>query len=69
MGTHSFLSLSLSLSSQLPFLLAAALSIILHEWGSPGHFPSPEGEGWWGLRRGGGLIKILGRQRQVQAKI
>lgn len=30
MGTHSFLSLS----SQLPFLLAAALSIIWREWGS-----------------------------------
>lgn len=50
MGTHSFLSPS----SQLPFLLAAALSIILREWGSPGFSSAP---------------KIPNHQRQVQAKI
>lgn len=51
MGTHFFLSLS----SQLPFLLAAALSIILYEWGIPKASPQ--------------LQKIPNRQKQVQAKI
>jgi len=55
---HGYTLLSFSLSSQLPFLLAAALLIISDEWGSPGLSLASEGGGESG--GGGGAYQSPG---------